>query len=1200
MIRSVSAAASGPPCTGRFFGGLLWWVVTLWLSALSALPAQAATYSFKTGSFGWESASNVITWDRTCTSYPNDDDKATVRFTEGFTFALGGVAYSQVQVLSNGVLQFVASDNGFQRSYTNTRLPAGKPVAGSTGCASVAPGAALMVYWTDLDPSTAGNVTWQQKGMAPNRYLVVSWNAVYQYGTSTPYSFQVVLYENGEFKYQYGNSNASGSNATIGVQLSATDHTLYAHMSGYNANGSAIRWFQPSTDPVRLAEFRFDEYSYRGAVGEVRDSSGNDYGGTRVGNAASVANGKVCRGLQIPADTSTTVSAVDTGVDLDSAVGNSGGITFWYQGASAWGSGNDLQLLDATSVSNRSFHLVRRGNGTLRLAVSDSAGKTLVADSAAQSFAANTWVHISVTWRLASGVNQSVVRIYINGVLSGTAIDTTSGNLDPSLGSMFVGDNRSGITSNNATVNAANGVLDELRIYNYEISGADMTLDRAQTHPCAPPLDHLEIQHASGTGLTCSPTTVTVRACQDAACSALYTGGVSGLLRATGGSVVWPATEAFNIPSGGSSTTVSLQVTTTTATVLGVVSSSLAPRSAASCNFGNPSCTFTAADAGLLFDVPHHRAGLSNTVSVAAVKKADASTTCVPAFASVSKVITFTCAYTNPASGSQAVRVGGLALNGTNNAAAACDGGGRAVTLAFDSTGRVSTSVQYADAGTVALTGRYSGSGPDAGLTMTGSDSFTAAPHVFSVAGPASGNLVAGSAFSATVVAKNLLGNPMPNFGQESPRETVSLGWVRTQPQGSGASNGSFSGSLGSFSGGTASSQMLQWTEVGRGELTARLGSGNYLGSGLHAAGASNALVSCSNEGGTCVLPTGATAVVYYGANGVFATRAGVTGSIGCGNASFGDPLVGASKSCLYALSTGSSPASTGSVGPFIPHHFDVTATAACSTFTYAGQPFTATVTARNAAGATTVNYDGSAGTSPNFAKATALTDVPVLGLGSWSDNGLVASAFASGVATATPSYAFTHKTTAPQSLVVRATDTDAVSSLGFAEPTLPLRSGRLRLSNAFGSAGAALKVPVVAEHWSGNAWVLNSADSCTALTGANVALSNPRGAGGAASAGSTSAGAVTLAAGSGFISLAAPSPAGSSLSLDLAINLGSTASDQSCHASHPASTGAAKPWLRAQNGSCAASADRDPAARASFGIFSPETRKTVHVRELF
>ena len=39
----------------------------------------------------------------------------------------------------------------------------------------------------------SGNVTWQQKGTATNRYVVVSWNGVYQYNTSTPYALQVIL-----------------------------------------------------------------------------------------------------------------------------------------------------------------------------------------------------------------------------------------------------------------------------------------------------------------------------------------------------------------------------------------------------------------------------------------------------------------------------------------------------------------------------------------------------------------------------------------------------------------------------------------------------------------------------------------------------------------------------------------------------------------------------------------------------------------------------------------------------------------------------------------------------------------------------------------------------------------------------------------------------------------------------------------------
>jgi MSHA biogenesis protein MshQ len=305
-------------------------------------------------------------------------------------------------------------------------------------------------------------------------------------------------------------------------------------------------------------------------------------------------------------------------------------------------------------------------------------------------------------------------------------------------------------------------------------------------------------------------------------------------------------------------------------------------------------------------------------------------------------------------------------------------------------------------------------------------------------------------------------------------------------------------------------------------------------------------------------------------------------------------------KTCLYVATS----ATNGSVGDVIPHRFSVAASHACGSFSYAGQPIPTTVTALNAAGNTTVNFNGTATTTPTFAQAVTLADAGGLGLGTLSGASIAASAFSAGVASALPSYAFSTKATAPQSLVLRASNGASgaalVSSAGGTEPTLPLRSGRLRLSNAFGKATAALQLPVVAEYWAGSAWLLNSADSCTALAGASVALANPRGATGAASAATTSAGALAIGSGNGSITLAAPTPAGSTLSLDIALNLGSTTADQSCNTAHPATTGAALPWLRAQNGSCAASADRDPAARASFGIFAPETRKTVHARDLY
>ena len=215
----------------------------------------------------------------------------------------------------------------------------------------------------------------------------------------------------------------------------------------------------------------------------------------------------------------------------------------------------------------------------------------------------------------------------------------------------------------------------------------------------------------------------------------------------------------------------------------------------------------------------------------------------------------------------------------------------------------------------------------------------------------------------------------------------------------------------------------------------------------------------------------------------------------------------------------------------------------------------------------------------------------------------VAASAFAAGIAAATPTYTFTNKLTALQTLIVRAIDADAISSLGFAEGSTGLRSGRLQLSNTFGSEKAGLSVPVTAQYWSGNAWVKNSADSCTTVPAAAVVRTNYLdGRGAATSAWTTTAGSLTITAGAGTLSLTAPSPTATG-SVDLALNLGATTTDQSCLAAHPASTAGARPWLRSQNGAqngCGALWDRDPSARATFGVYVPETKKTIHVRELF
>lgn len=484
-----------------------------------------------------------------------------------------------------------------------------------------------------------------------------------------------------------------------------------------------------------------------------------------------------------------------------------------------------------------------------------------------------------------------------------------------------------------------------------------------------------------------------------------------------------------------------------------------------------------------------------------------------------------------------------------------------AVPMTFDANGNAPFSVSYADVGLVTLHASKAAGGALLTALTGSSNAFVVKPAGFALsaiaqtaapnlANPAAADAAgarfvkAGESFGLTVTAQTSGGATTPNFGRENTPEGVLLTPTLVQPAAGVAgtlANATVAG--GSFSGGVATVSTLSYSEVGIVTLTPSVADGDYLGAGA------------------------------------------VTGS------------------------------SSANIGRFVPSHFALTAgsvTPACSAaFTYFGQDgfgTTHTLTARNSANATTQNYAGS------FAK---------LGLGSWSGHGFAASGLAAGsvlAASATaPSGSWvagealvtaTHQVSRPSALAAQTAvtittapvDSDgvALASATAVAAATPLRWGRLRLSNAFGKAGAALQLPVVAEYWNGNAWVLNSADSCTTLPAASVAISNRRSPTGGATATTTSAAAVALSAGSGLLTLAAPSPAGSGLSLDIAINLGSTGADQSCHASHPATTGAARPWLRAQNGACAATTDRDPAARASFGIFSPETRKTVHVREIF
>ncbi|WP_430461587.1 DUF6701 domain-containing protein [Thalassolituus sp. LLYu03] len=289
-------------------------------------------------------------------------------------------------------------------------------------------------------------------------------------------------------------------------------------------------------------------------------------------------------------------------------------------------------------------------------------------------------------------------------------------------------------------------------------------------NPVGPLVHHFEMEYASN-ALTCSPQAVLIRACKNASCSQLYTDDVSVTLSPSG----WEGGNTLTI-SGGSSTFNLWH--TTAGTVNLAVTSSSPVRQAYTTNTcaidgGSLSsgCSLTFADSGFIVDVPDIVASQgTTTATIAAVKKDDATQACVPAFASVNRSVNVWTDYITPGSSG---RVASLtaAVNGTSVATA--EAGATPVTLSFDANGSATFSLNYADAGRLQLNALLSGSGDDAGLSMSGSAQFNSVPAGFCVqtGGECSAAdstcpafTSAGSAFSLSVQAMGWQSNGDTDF----------------------------------------------------------------------------------------------------------------------------------------------------------------------------------------------------------------------------------------------------------------------------------------------------------------------------------------------------------------------------------------------------------------------------------------------------
>ena len=229
--------------------------------ALGAAAVQAATYTHVPTPYAWidPTGHTAATWSNPtqCTGFGDTigDDAITAPINLGFTFNYGGTGYTQLQIMTNGRLQFGQTycgagtqNTGPPRTYTlpypDGNIVRTMKVYGPTSTrAPTAPGGARPTTCTA--PGCA--VLYATLGSAPSRTFIVTWLAVPDWSsTGSFYNLQIILHEDGSFAYQFGASNnLDGGHADIGWELATNDFDTISYTDIGSIASTAILFFDP-------------------------------------------------------------------------------------------------------------------------------------------------------------------------------------------------------------------------------------------------------------------------------------------------------------------------------------------------------------------------------------------------------------------------------------------------------------------------------------------------------------------------------------------------------------------------------------------------------------------------------------------------------------------------------------------------------------------------------------------------------------------------------------------------------------------------------------------------------------------------------------------------------------------------------------------------------------------------------------------
>ncbi len=180
------------------------------------------------------STGTAATWTAAGT-YDELDEGIAGPYDLGFNYKFYGQEYSQVYFSTNGFITFESFSGSV---FSNDAIPD-----------SEAPNALIAAVWDDLDGGDGGTVYYQQ---FDNKF-VVQYDSWPEYSDSGEFTFQIVIFKNGNVMIYYNSVTGDLTGSTVGIEdHNGTDGLQVVNNAAYLSNNKALKfsaepeWVVPS------------------------------------------------------------------------------------------------------------------------------------------------------------------------------------------------------------------------------------------------------------------------------------------------------------------------------------------------------------------------------------------------------------------------------------------------------------------------------------------------------------------------------------------------------------------------------------------------------------------------------------------------------------------------------------------------------------------------------------------------------------------------------------------------------------------------------------------------------------------------------------------------------------------------------------------------------------------------------------------